>query len=118
MTSYSRTSTSSCSASSRDMRSGRTLKPMIVAFEAMASWTSNWVIPPTRPGGGHRAGHLVVGGDPEVVTGGRDLVEAEHDDRGRRARLLHAVAVVVEQRPYAPPRRAGHDRVADPERAP
>ena len=36
-----------CSASSRALRSGRTLKPMIVALDAAASWMSFSVMPPT-----------------------------------------------------------------------
>ena len=40
-------STFSCSASSCALRSGRTLKPMMMAFEAEASSTSVSVIAPT-----------------------------------------------------------------------
>ena len=47
MTSYSRSSTFSCSASSRAGRSGRTLKPITVAFDTAARSTSDFVIPPT-----------------------------------------------------------------------
>ena len=40
-------STSSCSASSCALRSGRTLKPMMIALDAEASSTSVSVIAPT-----------------------------------------------------------------------
>ena len=40
-------STFSATASSRAFRSGRTLKPMIVAVDAAASWTSLSLMPPT-----------------------------------------------------------------------
>ena len=43
--------------------------------------------------------------------------EAEHLHRRRRTGLLDLVALVVDQRPHRAPGRAGHDRVADLERA-
>ena len=43
--------------------------------------------------------------------------QAEHLDRHRRAGLLDLLALVVDHRPHAAPRRAGDDRVADLQRA-
>ena len=84
-----------------------------------------------RGGRGHVAGHPEallagladgaglgqVGGDPELVAGLGRLGETEHLDRRRRQRLLDLVAVVVDEGLDLAPRRAGHDRVADPQRA-
>ena len=72
---------------------------------------------PPRPGLGHGAGDLVVGGDPELVTRERDVVEAEDLDRHRRTRFGDGQAVIVEHRADAAPTAAGDDRLADPQRA-
>ena len=53
----------------------------------------------------------------ETVAGFRRAVEAEHFDRNRRAGFLDGLALVVDQRAYAAHFGAGHDDVADPQRA-
>ena len=55
-----RMSTFSCSASAAALRSGRTLNPMMIAFEADASSTSDSVMAPT-PEWMHADLDLVVG---------------------------------------------------------
>src|SRR5262249_45022542 len=45
------------------------------------------------------------------------VVEAENLDRNRRAGLLDVLALVVDQRADAAPGRAGHDDIADVQRA-
>src|SRR5207248_3288489 len=55
--------------------------------------------------------------DAPVLACLRRLVEAEHLDRVARPGLLHLVAAIVVERAHLAPRVAGHDRVADAERA-
>ena len=66
---------------------------------------------------GDVAGRLRLVGDPELVAGRRNDVEAEHLDRRGGRRLLDVVALVVDQGLDPAPGRAGHDGVADPEGA-
>ena len=66
---------------------------------------------------GDLAGARLVLDDGEAVAGLRRAVEAEHLDRHRRAGLLDAGARVVDQRADAAPFGAGHDDVADAQRA-
>ena len=61
------------------------------------------------------AGLAVDHGEP--VAGLRRAGEAEHLDRSRGTGLLHGFAGVVDQRAYAAPFGAGHDEVADAQRA-
>ncbi len=72
---------------------------------------------PLLAGLGDRLGRLLVGGDTELVAGARHRRQAEHLHRRRRAGFLDLLALVVDQRPHAAPRRAGDDRVADLQRA-
>ena len=53
----------------------------------------------------------------EPVAGLRRRLEAEHLDRRRGAGLAHLLAVIVDQRAHAAPFGAGHDDVADMQRA-
>ena len=69
------------------------------------------------PGLAERAGPGQVLGRPHLVAGVRRLGEAEHLHRRRGQRLLDVVALVVDQRLDLAPGRAGHDRVADAQRA-
>jgi hypothetical protein len=73
--------------------------------------------PPVGACLGDRAGRLLVGGGAQLVARERDVVEAEHFHRGGRAGLLHLLAVLVEHGADLAPGAAGHDRVADPQRA-
>ena len=73
---------------------------------------------PVGAGLGHGAGGLLVGRDPQLVARERDVVEAEHLHRHRRARLGDLLAVLVEHRADLAPAATGDDRVADPQRAP
>ena len=63
------------------------------------------------------AGGLLVGRGAELVAGLGHGREAEHLHRRRRAGRLDLLALVVDHRPHATPRRAGDDRVADLELA-
>ena len=63
------------------------------------------------------AGGLLVGGGAELVAGVGHRRQAEHLHRRRRAGLLDLLALVVDHGPHRAPGRAGHDRVADLERA-
>src|SRR3990172_8470726 len=79
-------------------------------------------LPALRGGGGlaaldHGPGFLVVADDAQDVAGGRNLGQAEHDDRARRAGLGHALALVVLEGANPPERLADDDDVADLERA-
>src|SRR3954451_476271 len=66
---------------------------------------------------GDLPGDAVLVDDQERVTGAGHRGEA-HDLHGAgRQGLLELGAVLVEQRPHAPVGVAGHDRVADPQRA-
>ena len=69
------------------------------------------------PGLADGPGRRLVRGHPELVAGRGRLGEAEHLHRRRGQRLLDLVAVVVDQGLDLAPGRAGHDRVADPQRA-
>ena len=53
----------------------------------------------------------------ETIAGFRRAVEAEHFDRHRRAGFVDGFALVVDQRADAAHLGAGHDDVADPQRA-
>ena len=53
----------------------------------------------------------------ETVAGFRRAVEAEHLDRHRRSGLVDGFALIVDQRADAAHFGAGHDDVADPQRA-
>ena len=64
---------------------------------------------------GDRACRLLVRRDPQLVTGEGNVVEAEHFDRHRRARVGDLLAVLVEQRPHLAPAAAGDHGVADVE---
>ena len=63
------------------------------------------------------AGAALVLDDAGELAGGRRTVEAEDLDGLAGARLVDALAAVVEQRAHTAPRVAGDDRVADLERA-
>src|SRR4051794_28618621 len=66
---------------------------------------------------GQRTGLAVVLDDAHVLARLGDAVEAEHLDRLRRRRGLHALAGVVGHRPHAAPVGARDDRVTDLQRA-
>ena len=68
---------------------------------------------PVLAGLADATGHLLVGGDHELVAGVGDVGQAEHLHRRRRAGLLDLLAVVVDQRPDPAPGGAGDERVAD-----
>ena len=55
--------------------------------------------------------------DVEFVAGLRRAVEAQYLDRESRQRLLHRVAAIVHQTAHAAPYGAGHQHVADLQRA-
>ena len=59
----------------------------------------------------------VVLDHPRVIAGRRRLVEADDLDRVAGPRLVDLLAAVRVQRAHLAPGVAGHDRVADPERA-
>src|SRR4051794_15601950 len=69
------------------------------------------------PAVGDLPGDAVLLDDEEGVTGTRHRGEADDLHRAGRQGLLELGAVLVEQRPDAPVGVAGHDRVADPQRA-
>ena len=73
---------------------------------------------PVGTGFGDGPRGLLVGRDPQLVARERHVVETEHLDRHRRARLCDLLTVLVEQRADLAPRATGDDRVADAERAP
>lgn len=63
------------------------------------------------------AGDAVLVDDEQVVTGAGHRGETDHLDRTRRQRLLDVHAVLVDHAAHAAVGVAGHDRVADPQRA-
>src|SRR3954454_19986917 len=72
---------------------------------------------PVRALARERAGAAVVLHDAHVLAGLWDGIEAQHLHRLGRQGLLDALARVVGHRPHAAPVGAGHDRVADVQRA-
>src|SRR5919198_556278 len=75
------------------------------------------VAQPHRALVGQLAGAAVVVDHPCVLAGLGDAVEAEHLDRVAGTRGVDALAVVVDHRADAAPVGAGHERVADAQRA-
>ena len=69
------------------------------------------------PGLADGAGLGQFGGRPQLVAGVGRVGEAQHLDRRGRGCLFDLVAVLVDQRLDLAPGGAGHDRVADPQRA-
>ena len=67
--------------------------------------------------GGHVLHRLVVGRDDELVAGVGDVGETEHLHGHGRPGLLDLLAVVVDERPDPTEGGAGHQRIADAERA-
>src|SRR5690606_10093716 len=61
---------------------------------------------------GDLAGHTVVVGDQEGVTGARHRGEPEHGDRTSRCCLLDGCPVLVEHRTNTSVRGSGHDGVS------
>ena len=80
--------------------------------------TETCLAEPVLTGRGHLGGGLLVGCDHEAVTGLRDLGQAEDLHRRRRPGFLDLLAPVVDEGADAAPGRTGHERVADPQRAP
>src|SRR5690606_21995881 len=66
---------------------------------------------------GDLAGPRLVLDDGDLIARLGSRVETEDLDRHRRPGAFHVLALVVDQRPHAAPRRAGNDDVADVQRA-
>src|SRR5215813_9619875 len=126
------------SAASRASLWARTLKPRIGTPDASASVTSDSVMPPTPEWitraptssvasfsiapmagaiGGDFAGARLRLHDRQAVAGLGRAVEAEDFGRRRGPRGLDRRAGIGDQRAHAAPIGAGHDEVADTQRA-
>src|SRR5207249_3942774 len=89
---YVRISTFSRSAEARALESGRTWKPMMIAFEALASSTSESVMAPTP--------RCTTSTLTSGVARLRHAFEAQHLHRRGRTRARHGLPALVVHRPH------------------